>query len=192
MAAVEYKLIKNFFTKEELMIIQKYCYNRLDQNKDYKVDIQSFSPAWYNDPLMNGLLYLKLPLVERESNLNLLPTYAYWRYYVFGGTLAKHTDRPACEISVTVCIKKYDNWPIIVEGTDFELEEGDAVLYAGCKQNHWRPGTYKGNGIAQVFFHYIDQNGDFKHHAYDNYTQTFGQKHSPNDKMLINNYGKNS
>jgi hypothetical protein len=108
---------------------------------------------------MNGLLDLKLPLVEKESNLKLFPTYAYWRYYVFGATLNKHLDRPACEISITACIKKYDNWPIIVEGTEFELEEGDALLYAGCDQEHWRPDIYKGEGMAQVFFHYVNKNG---------------------------------
>ena len=45
MAPVKYKLIKNFFSKEELNILQKYCYNKLDQNKDYEIDTQSFSPA---------------------------------------------------------------------------------------------------------------------------------------------------
>ena len=167
MVAVKYKLIKNFFSKEELNLLEKYCYNKLDLNKDYRLDGQSFSPAWYSDPLMTALLDTKLPLVEKESNLQLFQTYAYWRYYVFGATLKKHTDRPACEISVTACIKKYDNWPIVVEGTSFELEEGDAVLYAGCDQEHLRPGIYKGEGMAQVFFHYVNQNGIYKNHAYD-------------------------
>ena len=176
MARIDYKLIKNFFSKKELEVLQKYCYNKLDLNKDYELDGQSFSPAWYNDPLMNALLDLKLPLVEKESNLELFQTYTYWRYYVFGGTLKKHTDRPACEISVTACIKKYDNWPIIVEGTSIELEEGDAVLYAGCDQEHWRPGIYKGEGMAQIFFHYVNKNGPFSNHAYDNYHKTTGRK----------------
>jgi hypothetical protein len=167
MAAVDYKLIKNFFSKEELNVLEKYCYNKLDLNKDYKLDGQSFSPAWYQDPLMTSFLETKLPLVEKESNLKLFQTYAYWRYYVFGGTLKKHTDRPACEISVTACIKKYDNWPIVVEGTSFELKEGDAILYAGCDQEHWRPGIYKGEGMAQVFLHYVNQNGINNKYAYD-------------------------
>ena len=167
MVAVNYKLIKNFFSKEELNILNKYCYNKLDENKDYKLDGQSFSPAWYNDPLMNALLQTKLPKVEKESNLKLFPTYAYWRYYVFGGMLRKHSDRPSCEISVTACIKKYSDWPIVVEKTSFELEEGDAVLYAGCDQKHWRPGVYEGEGMAQVFFHYVNQNGPNRDHAYD-------------------------
>src|SRR5210317_1713124 len=169
MAAVKYKLIKNFFLKKELQVLQKYCYNKLDLNKDYILDSQCFSPAWYKDPLMNALLDTKLPTVEKESNLRLFPTYAYWRYYIFGGELKKHIDRPACEISITACIKKYDNWPIIVEGKSFELKEGDAVLYAGCDQKHGRPGTYRGEGMAQVFLHYVNQNGPFTHHAYDNY-----------------------
>jgi hypothetical protein len=168
MVAVKYKLIKDFFSQDELKILDKYCYNKVDENKNYKLDSQSFSPAWYDDPLIKALLDIKLPLVEKESNLKLFPTYAYWRYYVFGATLAKHTDRSSCEISVTACIKKYDNWPIVVEGTSFELEEGDAVLYAGCDQKHWRPGTYKGEGMAQVFFHYVNKLGPNKNHAYDN------------------------
>ena len=168
MASVNFKLIKNFFNKDELKVYQKYCYNKVDQNKDFTLDNQSFSPAWYNDPLMNSLLDIKLKTVEKKSNLKLFPTYAYWRYYVFGASLLKHKDRPSCEISITACIKKYDDWPIIVENKSFELEEGDAVLYAGYDQEHKRPGVYKGNGMAQVFLHYVNQNGPFSHHAYDN------------------------
>jgi len=175
MAAVNFKLIKNFFNKNELKVYQKYCYYKLDQDKDYTLD-ECFSPAWYNDALMNSLLDTKLKTVEKKSNLKLFPTYAYWRYYVFGGNLEKHLDRPACEISVSACIKKYDNWPIIIEGKSFELEEGDAVLYAGCDQEHWRTGIYRGEGMAQVFLHYVNKEGDFTDHAYDNYRKTTGKK----------------
>jgi hypothetical protein len=181
MAKIDYKLIKNFFSKEDVKIYQKYCYNKLDQNKDYIMDEHVFSPAWYHDPLMTALLDEKLPLVEKESNLKLFQTYAYWRYYIFGGVLKKHTDRPACEVSITACIKKYDNWPIIVEGTSFELEEGDAILYAGCDQEHWRPGIYKGKGMAQVFLHYVNKDGNFTHHAYDNFFKDTGLKESKED-----------
>ena len=40
-------------------------------------------------------------------------------------------------------------------------------MYAGCDQKHWRPGIYKGEGMAQVFLHYVDQDGPNKDHAYD-------------------------
>ena len=118
-------------------------------------------------------------------NLKLLPTYAYWRYYVFGATLEKHWDRPACEISLSVCVKKYDKWPLIVEKKSFELEEGDALLYAGTEQMHYRPGVYKGKGIAQIFLHYVNKNGSFVHHQYDNFMKTTGLKESNNDKEIL-------
>ena len=94
------------------------------------------------------------------------------------------SDIPACEISITACIKKYDNWPIVVEKNKFELEEGDAVLYAGCKQSHFRPGKYKGKGMAQVFFHYVDKNGPFTHHAYDEYNKTTGERYTEKDNEI--------
>ena len=167
MAPVNYKLIKNFFSKEELNILQKYCYFKLDWSKDFTMDLQTFSPAFYKDPLMTSILDLKLPLVEKQSNLKLFPTFSYWRYYVFGGTLPTHTDRPSCEISITACIKKYDKWPLTIEDSTFEIEEGDGLLYAGCDQPHGRPGIYKGEGLAQAFFHYVNQNGPYANHAYD-------------------------
>ena len=106
MATIDYKVIKNFITSKELNLFQRYCHNTLDANKDYLLDPQSFSPAFYNDPLMTALLEVKLPSVQKECNLKLFPTYAYWRYYVFGGILEQHTDRPSCEVSVTLCVKK--------------------------------------------------------------------------------------
>ena len=153
MAPVNFKILKNFFSQEELNILQPYCYNKLDSNKEYQLDAQSFSPAWYKDSLMTSFLDLKLNLIQKETELELLPTYAYWRYYVFGATLKTHLDRPSCEISISACIKKYDDWPFIIENNVFELQEGDGLLYAGCDQQHGSPGVYKGNGIAQVFFH---------------------------------------
>ena len=187
MATVDYKLIKNFFTKEELNILQKYCYKRLDSNRDYTIDKQSFSPSYsLQDCLTNTLLETKTQLVEKESGFKLFPTYSYWRYYIFGATLAKHTDRPACEISVTACIKKYDDWPLVIEGNSYELEEGDALLYAGCVQEHWRPGIYKGEGMAQVFFHYVDKAGPFTHHAYDQYSRTQNACQNEEDLKIMN------
>jgi len=176
MASIENKLIKNFFNKKELNLLQEYCFNKLDGVGDYKICNQSSSPSWYEDSLMTTLLNTKLPIVEKNCKLKLFPTYAYWRYYVYGGRLIKHTDRPSCEVSVTVCIKKYDDWPIIVEGKKFELNEGDAVLYNGVLQKHWRPGVYKGEGMAQVFFHYVNKNGNFTHHHHDNYFKKTGKK----------------
>lgn len=108
------KVIK-LFEQEELQVLQKYCDNRLEEGSYFK-DNTSNTPMWYIDPLMTALLDTKKPIIEKEFNLKLFPTYAFWRYYVIGGCLPKHVDRPSCEISATACIKKYDDWPIVVEG----------------------------------------------------------------------------
>ena len=167
MASVNFKIIKNFFSKEELNILQPYCYHQLDSDTGYQLDGQSFSPSWYKDSLMTSFLDLKLDLMKKETGLELLPTYAYWRYYICGATLNKHLDRPACEVSITSCIKKYDNWPLVIKNKTIELNEGDALLYAGYNQKHGRPGVYKGDGMAQVFLHYVNKNGPNQNEAYD-------------------------
>ena len=183
MATLDYKIIKNFFDENELSLLQKYCDKKIEEGNN-TIDDYSFSPSWYDDTLMTSILETKLKLVEEASDKKLLPTYAYWRYYVFGGDLKKHTDRPACEISVTSCIKKLDNWSLLIENAIIELEEGDALLYAGCVHEHGRPGVYKGNGLAQAFFHYVEKDGVFSHHAYDNFSKIRRKIYADGDREI--------
>jgi hypothetical protein len=58
-------------------------------------------------------------------------------------------------------MKKLSDWPIIIGDTSFELNEGEAVLYSGCAVSHSRPGVYKGEGLAQVFLHYVRKEGKY-------------------------------
>ena len=158
--------IKDFKYKEELTLLKKYCVNKLDE--DWITDPQSpFSPSWYKDSLMNAMLELKLSRMEKETNLKLFKTYAFWRYYQFGSILKNHKDRPSCEISVTACIHQTDKWPIHMEGNWIEVEEGDAVIYLGCELSHGRK-QFTGDGCAQVFMHYVDAHGKYRHFKDDN------------------------
>ncbi len=166
---IKHKLIKKFFSKEELLLLQKYCSKKLHTNGEYNFEEGYNALRWYDDTVMNSILEVKIDLLEKEIDLKLVPTYSYWRYYTEGSILEKHYDRPACEVSVTACIKKEGNWPIIVSEEEFELEEGEAVLYGGCNEEHYRPGKFAGKQMAQVFLHYVDKNGVFSHHAYDEY-----------------------
>ena len=161
----KYKLIKNFFSKEELEILKKYCLNKLDEEW-ITSKFSPMVPIWYKDALMTSLLDIKLPLMEKETGLKLFKTYAFWRYYAHGATLIDHKDRPACEISITACIHKTQNWPIHMENNWIEMEEGDGVVYLGCDLKHGRK-PFEGDGCAQVFMHYVDQNGPHKDHKDD-------------------------
>tara|TARA_R100001509_G_C4870153_1_gene216404 strand:- start:197 stop:736 length:540 start_codon:yes stop_codon:yes gene_type:complete len=165
----KYKLIKNFFSKKELDLLQQYCLLRLDEKWQVEPNnpvASNLTPCFYNDSLMRYFHELKRGFIEKHVNLKLLKSYTYWRYYVYGSKLTKHTDRPSCEISVTASIQQSKEWPIQMNKEWITMNEGDAVVYMGCDIPHGR-GTFKHDANAQVFFHYVDQDGPFTHHQND-------------------------
>jgi hypothetical protein len=160
----KYKLIKNFLTKEEVKLLRDYCRIRHRINYDNFDNMQNKNgdTYFYADPLMESLLVNKLNVMEKETGLELLPTYAFWRMYTMFADLEKHKDRPSCEISVTVMLGSDGTpWPIFMEGTEINMEPGDAAVYLGCEIEHWRE-EFKGDWHAQTFLHYVDKNGPNK------------------------------
>ena len=122
-------------------------------------------------------------IIEKEIGRKLYNTYYYDRFYFPGQELKKHTDRAACEISISVHvstnIKGY--WPFFIK-TPYvfadsqecrkvkklintgdimavNLNPGDGVLYKGCERPHWRdkmPGTLEMMGEGeQLYYHQI-------------------------------------
>jgi hypothetical protein len=41
------------------------------------------------------------------------------------------------------------------------MNVGDAVIYRGCEMYHWREKYIEGQWQAQVFIHYVDQDGSY-------------------------------
>ena len=134
----------------------------------------------YGDPVMETLLVKMLPVMAKETGLNLIPTYSYARLYKNGDILKRHKDRPSCEISTTLNLGG-DPWPIFIDGTGADtvideyknihkpnapkgtkvlLDVGDMLVYSGCELEHWRE-PFEGNTCGQVFLHYNHVNGPF-------------------------------
>ena len=136
----------------------------------------------YADPVMETLLMKVLPKMQKETGLQLIPTYSYARLYKKGDILHRHKDRPSCEISCTLNLGG-DPWPIFIDGTGADsvlsgretttivkpnapegtkvlLEVGDMLVYSGCKLEHWRE-PFEGETCGQVFLHYNHVNGPF-------------------------------
>ena len=134
----------------------------------------------YGDHVMETLLVKMLPVMAKETGLNLIPTYSYARIYKKGDILRRHKDRPSCEISTTLNLGG-DPWPIFIDGTgantvidEFKqihkpnapkrtivlLEVCDMLVYSGCELEHWRE-PLEGNTCGQVFLHYNHVNGPF-------------------------------
>lgn len=186
----KYVVIRGFLSPEMCRILYRYCCVKAEAVK-YKKEKspESYNKKWdggygdktldeafasYGDPMGDSLLELSLDSVQNITGKTLLPNYSYWRLYLTGGNLLKHTDRPSCEISTTLCLG-YDtsnlagnyNWAINFEryNTNEEisinLEPGDMIIYKGCDLMHWRD-KFPGVNHAQMFFHYSDANGPFK------------------------------
>ena len=136
----------------------------------------------YADPVMETLLMKVLPKMQRETGLQLIPTYSYARLYKKGDILHRHKDRPSCEISTTIHLGG-NSWPIFIDGTGADsilsgnetttivkpnapegtkvlLEVGDMLVYSGCELEHWRE-PLEGDVCGQVFLHYNHVNGPF-------------------------------
>ena len=127
-------------------------------------------------------------------------TYYYDRYYFSGQDLSKHTDRNACEISVSIHIstnlpKELKDWEFKIKTPDtysdkkrsdisvfgeersVVLNPGDGLIYKGCERPHWRDPMPTPNKswfkkeseyyYHQIFFHYVLQNGQRAHCAWD-------------------------
>ena len=134
----------------------------------------------YADFVMETLMMKVLPVMKKETGLELIPTYSYARLYKKGDILKRHKDRPSCEISTTINLGG-DLWPIFIdstgsdnvideyknihkpnppEGTKILLDVGDMLVYSGCELEHWRE-PFEGETCGQVFLHYNHLYGPF-------------------------------
>ena len=128
----------------------------------------------YGDFLMESLLESLRPRIERFTQLSLIPTYSYYRVYAAGDELKSHVDRPACEISVSLCLG-YDyqgtdyKWALTMGPTELVQHPGQGVIYRGLEVPHSRPIMHAPDGSwhAQVFLHYVEKGGKFEAYRYD-------------------------
>ncbi len=171
-AKQKYVVSRSCVTNPELSLLYRYACKRADLDTMIHDTQVPEALAAHGDVFTDGLLLDLLPLAEEVSRLKLFPTYSYLRVYRHGDTLHKHTDRPACEISLTLCLGYEADapWPIFIEGpsgvSSIALAPGDALFYRGIECAHWRD-PMPGKQIAQVFLHFVDQNGPYAEWKYD-------------------------
>lgn len=134
-----------------------------------------FAPAFYKDREMSKVQIKIMPILEKELNIKLYPTYNYFRIYNKNSILKPHIDRGACEVSVTMNIG-FDgdyNWAIWIKGKDNKdhsviLAPGDGLVYLGCERPHWREDADERVICqSQVFMHYVQQDKDNEDYIYD-------------------------
>jgi hypothetical protein len=165
-----YFVVRDFFHQDGAEFVskdfKKHCIEKFS-----KPDSQvPNSPAVYNHPLIQQMLFSKIFYMNDLIGERLYPTYCYARWYKTGAELKPHTDAEACEISVSVNLSG-DGWPIYFTKPDgttngVTLQQGDAVIYKGVKSVHWRE-KFDGKECVQAFLHYITITGPNYFHAFD-------------------------
>jgi hypothetical protein len=176
----KYIVVERFLDTPALDTISQYFSNSLkrfpqnihDHNNKY--DNSSNRISWRNDPLIEVLHINSLPDVESVTGLSLYPTYTFTRIYKKGDVLRPHVDRSPCEITVTCNITTQGEiWPLCMKSPGKEpmlhyLEPGSACIYKGCEVTHWRDEAHDTTEILQIMLHYVDKNGPYAHHKFDN------------------------
>lgn len=119
-------------------------------------------------PLVTESLFAILtPIVREEVGFDITPTFSYSRVYFKGAEMVRHTDRPSCEISASLCVSiDQEPWSIFFAGEELVLYPGDMVVYKGCEVPHWRE-EYQGREQIQVFIHWVKTGGDLDMWAFD-------------------------
>jgi|TARA_B110000902_G_C14188383_1_gene543201 hypothetical protein len=193
-----YIKVKNILSRDICKIVERYAlydiYN--DKHEDSYV---IGSHIKYADSLMESLLIFLKPEIEKQTTLKLVPTYSFFRIYKAGHVLPDHTDRPSCEISITIPIGfKYNGksddylWPLHVyineEKRYIPCDIGDGLIYKGCELKHGRE-TFdvdKGSYQIQMFLHYVDANGPYaEKYKYDGRDSIGIKKRKSNGIFLI-------
>jgi predicted 2-oxoglutarate/Fe(II)-dependent dioxygenase YbiX len=167
-----YLVIPNFISDEKAKILAAEFKDYCESNYLPGDDQAPNSHAVYNHISFLELLCEKTPEVSTLLEETVLPTYSYARVYKEGSTLEKHTDRDACEISLTLHLDGDEPWPIWIENPKGEkncvgLNPGDALLYLGKIAPHWRE-EYSGSYYSQVFLHYVRSRGECSYAYFDN------------------------
>jgi hypothetical protein len=168
--------INEFLDASTLSTVSQYFENRIKRG-EWGVRGESKDTtsryAFYADPLIEVLLKEYTPVVQEVCGKELLPTYSYARIYQPGEQLKPHTDRPSCEVSVTVNVAykgepssiwmHYENNP----PSEHKLPSGGAVIYKGCEARHWRYPLQDDQLVVQFMLHYVDKNGVHSDRVFD-------------------------
>ncbi|EZP54831.1 MULTISPECIES: hypothetical protein [unclassified Sphingomonas] len=128
------------------------------------------------------------PRVAEVVGATLLPTYAYFRAYRQGDVCRIHSDRQACEhsLSLTIAYGEDKPWALSVGrdriavpqpevSDDFggqpygsvAMAAGDGVLYQGTHHRHGRLDPNPNSWSAHLFLHWVEKDGRYKDQAFD-------------------------
>jgi hypothetical protein len=137
---------------------------------------------------MTTFLWGLTPRVAQIAGCELMPSYAYFRIYQQGDVCRVHSDREACEHSLSLTVELGEDvpWALCIEkrrldrplaavDSDFggeafvslAMSAGDAVMYRGVNHRHGRLEPNPNSWSAHLFLHWVEAEGPYAGHAFD-------------------------
>src|SRR5262249_55272306 len=116
----KYAVYRSCVQDPQLSLLYRYVCRRAELGTMKLDDTSPGALSAPGDVFMDGLLVDLLPIAERVTGMKLFPTFSYFRVYHRGDILEKHTDRPSCEIGLSLCLgyQADSPWPIMIEGAN--------------------------------------------------------------------------
>ena len=179
-------------------IVLKRFHDRMRRVLDFQKAPQFHTQTWLATkptievysmqyPPMAAFHWGLTPVAAQIAGCEVLPTYAYFRVYQEGDICVVHSDRGACEHSMSLMVELADDapWALCIgseevdkspepqnnfgeeEYTALPMVSGDAVMYRGVTRRHGRVEPNPNRWSAHLFLHWVDSNGPYAGEAFD-------------------------
>lgn len=159
--------IPQFLDAEYSRYMMLNYYGRNDHMHERFPDLPGIKRSSVNNmPLMRLIHQSSEKLVNSLIPERVKTSYSFCAAYEPGSNLPAHTDRPQCVYNISLMLgsvpfrASLSGWPLYIkhgeETTAVALEVGDAVLYSGTRDLHWRevmPSNLE--LVLGVFLHFV-------------------------------------
>lgn len=140
-----------------------------------------------NYPPLLGLHWGLTSMIAEKASRDLLPSFSFFRLYFAGDICRVHSDRPACEVSLSLTLAYSEGlpWELSIARTGvkdrqtivddfgdepheaFTTMPGDGVLYYGSNHRHGRVTPNPNRWSAHLFLHWVARDGPHSDEAFE-------------------------
>jgi hypothetical protein len=163
----ETKIVSNIFDEDDIKVL----YEAVNSTPKENIKVMEWGGllAWHCQ--LPSQIVDKINIaVKRDlgDHLILRRDYSFARYTQHTGwknKLHPHSDtRPSQRVTFDIQIKADEEWGIIVEDKTYHLQDGQALVFAGTQQTHWREKKdIKKDSVIDMIFCHLEYVDDLPH-----------------------------
>ena len=160
-----FAIVPSLIPSHLLSAMGRYYRQRLAEGYIRLSDGKSNQYAAHREPLAEWIHQIVAEALAPAFSVPVKPSYSYLCVYKGGATLDRHTDRPQCEFTVSLCVDAStggERWPLYVESpvdealVEVHLRVGDAIIFKGRELPHFRRDLPSGESFTSILFHFVE------------------------------------